>query len=173
LQVKHTGKTIKKGIAGDNFSPCIFDAIVSDICGIRVASLNFSLHRLGKPGTIFAMPGRQVCSVFLTAYPLSIGCLSVMLSSPLLPDSVAHTELPKSESKSAVARQVRMRLRRCGYADMRRVEVSIVGNVLRLSGLVYSYHMKQLAQEVARQTVPAAIIENDLTVVCSPRVTPK
>jgi osmotically-inducible protein OsmY len=98
---------------------------------------------------------------------------AVMLSSALLPDSVAHTELPKSENKSAVARQVRLRLRRCGYAEMRRVEVSIVGNVLRLSGSVYSYHMKQLAQEVARQTVPEASIENDLTVVSAPRLTPK
>ncbi len=56
---------------------------------------------------------------------------------------------------------------------MRRVEVNIVGDVLTLSGIVYSYHMKQVAQEIARQSVPDATVENQLTVVPSPRRTPK
>ena len=97
----------------------------------------------------------------------------MILSSSLLLNPFPQTDSPKSESKFGVVRQVRLRLRRCGYAEMRRVEVNILGDVLTLSGIVYSYHMKQVAQEIARQTVPDATVENQLTVVSSPRRTPK
>ena len=97
----------------------------------------------------------------------------MLSSSPFLMSAFVQPDVSNNELTPGVARRVRLRLRRSGYAEMRRVEVSIEGDTLTLSGVVYSYHMKQLAQEIARQTVPNVIVHNHLMVVSAPRPTAK
>ncbi len=96
-----------------------------------------------------------------------------MLSTPPVSNAIEHAELAQAESKLSVARRVRVELRRSGYAGMRRVEVDLDGGVLILSGLVYSFHMKQVAQEIALKTAQGVTIENRLTVAASPGHSPK
>ena len=94
-----------------------------------------------------------------------------MLSTSILnPSSVTDSSPVTSAGR---ARKVRVELRRSGYAEMRRVEVSIEKDILTLTGAVHSYHMKQMAQEIARQAIPSVVIENRLSVVSSPRRMPK
>ena len=96
-----------------------------------------------------------------------------MLPSSLMSNAVGEAEVSMSDGKAGVARTVRVELRRSGYAEMRRVEVGLEDDVLTLAGVVYSFHMKQLAQELARKAVSDVKIENRLTVVSTPRQRPK
>lgn len=96
-----------------------------------------------------------------------------MLSSSLMPVEITQAEVSETDGKHGIARKVRVELRRSGYAEMRRVEVGMEGDVLTLSGVVFSYHMKQTAQEIVRKAFPKANIENRLTVVSSPKQRPK
>ena len=96
-----------------------------------------------------------------------------MISSSLMPNAFDQARVPAAEDGSAVARKVRVNLRRSSYTEMRRVEVDVAGNVLTLSGVVFSYHMKQLAQEIARKAVDNVTIDNQLMVVAGPKQRPK
>ncbi len=96
-----------------------------------------------------------------------------MISSSLMPNAFAQAKLSTAEDGSPLARKVRVKLRRSSYNQMRRVEVEVAGDVLTLSGVVFSYHMKQLAQEIARKAVDNVTIDNQLMVVSGPKQTPK
>ena len=60
---------------------------------------------------------------------------------------------------------IRLALRRSGHAELRRVEIDVHGNAIRLNGEVPTFYLKQMAQELARTTAPGFRIENFVRVV--------
>lgn len=59
---------------------------------------------------------------------------------------------------------VAARLRRSGYPFMRSIKCEFRGGVIVLSGTVPTYHLKQLAQELACHTPSVQQVENRLRV---------
>jgi len=58
-------------------------------------------------------------------------------------------------------------LRQKGYSPLREVDVSTKDDLVRLSGQVPTYHLKQMAQETARGVQGVVRVQNDLKVICS------
>ncbi len=63
-----------------------------------------------------------------------------------------------------LAERVSHALRRTGYSALNAIEVPIRGGAVFLEGRVASYHLKQLAQETARQVSGDTVITNELEV---------
>ena len=95
-----------------------------------------------------------------------------MVSMPIVNHHLGLRDRNIRSTNARLSREVRVDLRRSGYAEMRDVEVAVEDELITLMGVVSSFHLKQLAQEIARQTVPTATIDNRLTVV-SPRLKPR
>jgi hypothetical protein len=97
-------------------------------------------------------------------------------SAPLAPASVrpdrqtiaVHTTvfLPvPSPEDSGLAERLEQGLSRAGYAPLRDIKVLVHARVVRLIGRVPSYHLKQVAQEIARATVGVSTVRNQLKVL--------
>lgn len=65
--------------------------------------------------------------------------------------------------------RVRNRLDQSGYAAMRAVVCSVEHGRIRLTGGTRTYYLKQLAQEIARGTLGATEIANDIRVSAADR----
>ena len=63
-----------------------------------------------------------------------------------------------------LAERVAHALRRTGYSALSAIDVSVRAGAVILQGRVASYHLKQVAQETARQVFGGLIIRNELKV---------
>jgi osmotically-inducible protein OsmY len=76
-----------------------------------------------------------------------------------------HYELlPERDPASLVA----SRLRRSGYPFLRGIKCEVRDDITVLSGSVPTFHLKQVAQEIAAHTQGVRLIENRVHVTNSP-----
>lgn len=78
---------------------------------------------------------------------------------------IAATESSKNEPASLVA----ARFRRSGYPFLWGVSCECSEGVMTLSGIVPTFHLKQVAQELAAHTSGVRQVKNDLHVTSSAR----
>ncbi len=52
-----------------------------------------------------------------------------------------------------------------GYTALRSVEIEFRDNVLTMKGIVYSFYVKQVAQETVKRLIPNCVVDNRITVV--------
>lgn len=64
-----------------------------------------------------------------------------------------------------LAERIACALHATGYGELRNIEVSVVGSIVRLVGRVPSYYLKQIAQEAALANSGPRQIHNGLNVV--------
>lgn len=84
-----------------------------------------------------------------------------MLTPPARADA-----LPAPPSADGVlAEHVRRALRAAGYGPLRGIDVCVRAGVVRLSGCVPSYHLKQVAQAAAAAVPGVSYVCNDVEVV--------
>lgn len=76
-----------------------------------------------------------------------------------------ETESAKPIPKSANAKRLESELTQSGYAELRSIEVSCEASVITICGIVQTFYVKQLAQEIAKRTYPDAVVDNRITVV--------
>jgi osmotically-inducible protein OsmY len=74
-----------------------------------------------------------------------------------------------AKQESDPARIVAARLRRSGYLDLCRVQCVAHDGVVQLTGTVPSFHIKQIAQELAIHTPGVSQVVNCLRVVAESR----
>jgi osmotically-inducible protein OsmY len=81
-----------------------------------------------------------------------------------VPSANARYLTPSHEDR-LLAERVQAALRASGYRALKGIRVSVRTQVVSLKGRVFSYHLKQLAQETALAVQGAHQIRNDLDVV--------
>jgi hypothetical protein len=72
--------------------------------------------------------------------------------------------LSADSARARLTHDLRLALRRAGHAELRRVDVAIDGDGVRITGSVPSFYLKQLSQELARSVAPRYQIRNELAV---------
>jgi osmotically-inducible protein OsmY len=75
-------------------------------------------------------------------------------------------QLAQALTDISLAERVMRALREIGYPALRSVTVVVSEGVVTLDGLVHSYYLKQLAQEVAMRIVGKRVLSNELKVRC-------
>jgi osmotically-inducible protein OsmY len=79
---------------------------------------------------------------------------------------LALLEAPREAEDVRLADRIAGALRETGYASLREVKLTVRSRVVRLSGSVPSYHLKQVATTTALAVEGVGQIDNDLE-VCS------
>ncbi|HWB10267.1 MAG TPA: BON domain-containing protein [Pirellulales bacterium] len=69
-----------------------------------------------------------------------------------------------SRGSTCVAGDIQQALRSSGYPALNRVKVAATGDGIVLRGRVPSYHLKQIAQEMALRTAPGERVNNKIDV---------
>jgi osmotically-inducible protein OsmY len=79
-------------------------------------------------------------------------------------EELEHFETRPNDACSLVA----ARLRRSGYPQLRSVQCEVRRGVARLTGTVPTFHLKQVAQELAAHTLGVWQVENRVQVTSVP-----
>ena len=84
-------------------------------------------------------------------------------------ESISHSDASTrgEETVFFLPGEVERALRSTGYRGLRSIEISVYYQVVFLRGQVPSFHMKQVAQTVARSVSGVREVRNELNVVCS------
>ena len=87
-------------------------------------------------------------------------------SSHLSPDRSSCASVRSARAR--MSHDIRVALRRSGHAELRRVEVMTDGQRVTICGIVPTFYLKQLAQELARGASGGQKIDNQLEVKALP-----
>jgi osmotically-inducible protein OsmY len=72
--------------------------------------------------------------------------------------------LSVESARARLSHDIRVALRRSGHAELRGVEVLVDGRHVTICGVVPTFYLKQLAQELARSVARGQSIDNQLEV---------
>mgnify|MGYP002389154063 CR=1 FL=1 len=81
-----------------------------------------------------------------------------------VPEPMALRLLVPDFEDIRLSKQITEALRESGYVGLRTVEVELEGQTVLLRGTVYSYYLKQMAQEITRKVPGVRHIRNKVTV---------